>query len=84
MFGGEEGRLAALPGLVGFRSRGHQLDWSDLHIRQLLQTQLSVSDHRLHHAQLLCHHGDLGLGGKKRKRELRSDVIRVFAAVAEG
>lgn len=64
MFGGEEGGLAALHGLFRFRSRGNQLDGSDLHIRQLLQTLLSVSDHGLHCVQLLCYHGDLGLEGE--------------------
>lgn len=65
MFGGEQGRLAALRELVGLWPGGHQLNWSDLYIRQLPQTLLSVSDHGLHRVQLLCYHGNLGLETKK-------------------
>lgn len=61
MFGGEEGRLAALGCLVGLRPGGHQLHRSHLYVGQLPQALLSVPDHQLHRAQLLRHHEDLRL-----------------------
>lgn len=64
MFGGEEGRLAAL---VQVGPGSHQQHRSDLHVRQLPQTLLSVPDHGLHRVQLLCYHGDLGLQTRTRK-----------------
>lgn len=68
MFWGKEGRLAALHGLFRFGPGGHQLDGSDLYVRQLPQTLLPVSDHGLHRVQLLCYHGNLILERTRRSK----------------
>lgn len=81
MFGGEEGGLAAERRLLWLRPGSHQLNGSDLHVRQLLETLLSVSDHALHRVQLLRHHGDLGL--EREKQSVNWRRVGVWAVGAE-